>query len=836
MALPWNPNSPAVYGIEVPLIRSGRTNLLSYTKGICQKVRSSAAQTVRWFYFPMPVQDRNTEFDRVGPFAVDVYDADPLDTVPATRTHYGPNAFTDRVVFVTAAGATTNLHLSIDEGVDTADHSDYIYAPTTAASRIDLQFGTAAFPASQRIYDVRVRARVRGGDLGFQFVNAGAAVGQKIKTGYTGVVGSTGFRTVTLSFGEVCPWTGEPWVSADIQALDAGTFELRVSREDNASGFFAPTIAAVDLDVLHGTEHRVARGITDGLFGLASEAEWAQVLIETPAGAEWSKLNATDYWIVLRRARLEQNPYIAYEPVAPREGFDVHWVEPPAGAEDSTTWPLSFEVTTGSGGRVQAKTADSQRRYAMGWITGDHPDFTTFPGADTQPLGTVDAIDLDDGEVRQLFASPASASFGSIRLAFVPGPVGSVEQTTVKIRRHSDDVQMGSTITLDRETLTEQGTRLGNGTPGEVWEIQRVFSTAPVLVLGTAYYVEIEGGDMRPVFVDAPHHGEVDVTFPFYTYDNVDPTNSAYNMGNALAHRTFDNDQTERLLVGGGGDDTHWAGDLLFVIGQSPATLTNLSIDQDEQLLTHATPDTEQCPSIDGLPLARVSWTASALSDADFLRYEVERYDPTTDTWTQIARLTSKSATTWYDPDIRFGVAEAYRVRQVRSGEVPSEWLGDTTTSIYIEAPGCGLYFTVAEDQEWNLAALDVYGGGPADRDFDWLDRKVLVPMFGRDYQVAFSPTETRGVTFQRTLLLNAISAMALPTYDTFDPLRDLARAPVSAVCVRDHEGNRWYCALDVPSGKLRASGEFAWAQVAMTEVAGGPLAYEGRGQSLGGS
>lgn len=835
MAEPWNPNAPAVYGLETPLIRSGSVHLADYSAGICQAIKALVTEGTEFVTLPMPLGNVLVETNRVGPFAVDVYDADPLDLVAATRTVYAPNAFTDRVVFVTAAGATTNLHLSVDEGSDTPDHSDYVYAPTTAASRIDWQFGSAAFPASQRVYDVKVRARVRGGDIGFQFVNAGVAAGQKIKTGYTGVVGTTGFRTVELSFGERCPWTGEPWVSADVQALDAGTIELRMSREDNSTSFFAPTVAALDLVVLHGVEHRVARGIEDAMRGITgSETEFADVPLETPAGAVWSKVAGTTYYVVVRRARLEQNPYIVYEPVAPVSAFDVYWTDPPADAATSVTFPQSFTVTTGSGGRVQSKGPSSSRRYALFFNSfgTDLLDFTAYPTTDSQVYGTVAAADLDDGPVRQRFVGPATASYAAVRLALVPGPVGSAETMTIKVKNATTLVQLGSTITLDRETLTEQGTLLGSGDAGEVWQVQLVFSAAPAIVNGTAYYLELEGGDMLPVYADAPHapgRAESDSNWPYYQNEQ------ALSLGEHAGEVGFGSNETRLYLNVGTADEIQLAaGDLLFVLGQAPAALVGFAAATNEQLLTSVTPDTETCPSIDGMPLAQLSWTASALADADFLRYELQRYDLFSDTWTTIALLTSKSATTWFDPDARFGVTEGYRVRQVRTGEVPSDW--SATVSVTLDAPGCGLFFTVAEEQELNAAYLDVYGGGPASREFDMLDSAVYVPMHGRDYQVAFRSLETRGITFTRTLLLNALSALAVPTVGTFDPLRELARANVSAVCVRDHEGNRWYMGLDVAGASIRQPGEFAYAQVVFTEVAGAPMPYEGRGQQLGGS
>lgn len=830
MALPWNPNAPAVYGIEDAMIRHGRTRLSTFSKAFIQKLVSQATETVKYVVLPFPLPDAEMG-ELAGPdfkyeAMLDVYTSDPTQ-LEYTFTSFTPNAFTDRVGWTDQAAGTANLHLVVDESPDAPDYSNYIIDTTVGSThKVDFQFGTAAWPAGRRVLDVRVRARVRGGDIGFQLTGAS----DKIKTGYTGVVGSTGYRTVSVNFGENDPSTGKPWTQAGIQAFDTTANEVRVSREDGSVGFFSPTIAALELQILWIPETRVAYGTSSFFWNLEPEFSFT---MGTPAGAtSWAKVAGTTYWLVWRRMRGEQNPYYVFDPFPAQDHFDVPWVEGIA-LGSNPVWPQSYVADTGVGGRVTSLGAPADRRAMYGISTdavNGQPD-VTFPTTG-QPYGEVDAADLSLGAVRQRIVAPATASYGAVRLAFVPGPVGSEAVTTIRIRNASTLATVGGTATLTREQLTETGTLLGAGTPGEVWSVQVVLSAAAALVNGTAYFLEVSGGDMRPVYLDVPDGRAQN----FYTAG----APSSFLTPDWIGQLSFGDDDARAIIeVGAPTQYESGATDLLFSIAQQPAALTGFTATVTEQQLTNPTPDLEDmpggCPSVTALPVVQLSWTATALGSS-FLRYEVQRFDQLRAVWDTIALLTSPTATTWFDPDARFGVAEFYRVRQIRTGEVPSAYSAGFTTAT-ITAPGCGLFLTVAEDQELNLAALDVYGSNSSpERDFTFLDEKVLVPMHGRDYQVAFQPLETRGAAFSRTILLNAITALPAPSFDAFDVVRTLARAPVSAVCVRDHEGNRWYCAMVVPSGKLRQPGEFAYVEVAFTEVGAGPVPYEGQGQQLGGS
>ena len=72
----------------------------------------------------------------------------------------------------------------------------------------------------------------------------------------------------------------------------------------------------------------------------------------------------------------------------------------------------------------------------------------------------------------------------------------------------------------------------------------------------------------------------------------------------------------------------------------------------------------------------------------------------------------------------------------------------------------------------------------------------VLRPVYGRDYQLAFRPTERRGVQLEAQLLVAwGDPTEGLPEYDQ---LRELART-VAPVCVIDERGSRIWAALQAP-------------------------------------
>jgi hypothetical protein len=131
--------------------------------------------------------------------------------------------------------------------------------------------------------------------------------------------------------------------------------------------------------------------------------------------------------------------------------------------------------------------------------------------------------------------------------------------------------------------------------------------------------------------------------------------------------------------------------------------------------------------------------------------------------------------------------------------------------------------FTSNEDQlgARALAYAEVWDGNPSE-DFTYFEGSGMMQfqrMYDRDFQVGFHALERGGAQFERTLLVQnaAVSAPILET--AFRSLRDLAWYELEYVCVRTNAGDRWFAAVEVPSGSVSRGRKLQLVQVRITEV-----------------
>lgn len=130
-----------------------------------------------------------------------------------------------------------------------------------------------------------------------------------------------------------------------------------------------------------------------------------------------------------------------------------------------------------------------------------------------------------------------------------------------------------------------------------------------------------------------------------------------------------------------------------------------------------------------------------------------------------------------------------------------------TSPTAPIITGGCNAMVLTSNEAPQETVAAPLYftGGAPVEAfEFSEPDSVVVQRLHGRDYPVAFKPTERGGVRFQRTLLLNALSVPTRRLDVFFQTLRDLAWDDLSYVCVLDDRGGRWFATVLVPDGSVR--------------------------------
>lgn len=222
----------------------------------------------------------------------------------------------------------------------------------------------------------------------------------------------------------------------------------------------------------------------------------------------------------------------------------------------------------------------------------------------------------------------------------------------------------------------------------------------------------------------------------------------------------------------------------------------------------------------EGAPFNQLTWSAA---DSTTLFYEVQRNDELDPVFRTVALVRGRFNTRWSDYEARIGVRSCYRVRSMHPDDIAGDWSSEVCST-----PPQGivaLTFTSNAATGLSLTYPEVWNGSPITRSwaFQEYDDMEFHKIHGRDGQAMFHRIERTGVTFSRTLLLNAICSVNPPTMGMFSPVRALSWAAIPYVCVRDGEGNRWFAAIQVPTGTNIRSGEQWYIDVTITELVKDP-------------
>lgn len=407
--------------------------------------------------------------------------------------------------------------------------------------------------------------------------------------------------------------------------------------------------------------------------------------------------------------------------------------------------------------------------------------------------GTVDTGNTIKSEI----TAPANVTYASARfvVAAQVDPPGAA--LLVKLKRTSDNVQFGSTLTVnptDLSQLVPSGGSLASRTTPQVFS-GSIGSAA--LVAGTQYYLEFSS-------TAAAGSGWL-----VYALDNQAYVNDSVSADTIEYAGGVDAWTDPRQ----GGRITHHNG--LATIQAQPAT-----------------PGAFAGAAQSGFN--RLTWTATALGATKFSGYEIQRSEDGGATWTQIADLNTEAQVKFDDYESRRATATTYRMRVRRK----DGGLSAFTATV-------GPFTLTLTAGRVRIVTNEVTTGGPAveandyskssnftDRSWDFPVSAQELEFEGRDNAVVFLPTEDEGDRFTLPLALYAEGGedglLTTPVAATkgraaFDALRTLTRQAVSYLCVLDSDGGRWYANVQLQNAMREEPGQLYTVDAVVRETSGTP-------------
>lgn len=578
------------------------------------------------------------------------------------------------------------------------------------------------------------------------------------------------------------PATGLPWTGADMDAFETGSNAVgfRVERTNSSNNL--ATICHIGLIVVAApTDERERIGV----MCPETPVGWHETELLDPTTGAPSPMTLVEggEYLFLFRKTTGGSPLATCRLDEP--GKYLTWLGPPHWT--SYIPPLSS---------VDERGSVSLRPRELGW------EFSTVSGMvlqispgtmsqDSQPYATTspvgDAIDAWVPIDVNFNNSPVNVD-RTLEQEFEVQFPGDYVYLQLRLAQHSNMTDGDLTVSLyDRGTNTLQCTPWvftsdDLEAPKRGW--QRIGLMTPdlvgaSLVPGTQYYikiaspasasqgwhVQVANGGQSTGPVGGPPAGSDDATFGGST--NVPTIN--------------------------GVDEPNM--DVEFLLSTPPDTPTGFT----------ATANGEQC----GIDFISLGWTppVPVVNCLEFSYYEIQRSDDLGETWKCIAKITAWGLTTFDDYESIRNSPAQYRMRVVRSEGAPSFWTPIVTATATLTE--VGLLFTSNESPLLTVFYKDI----ERERVYNFPENVTIHQPHDRNYQIAFGELEDRGTTFDALVLLRAGSfACAVdPCYDfescgsdVFRPIRNIARAGLSYVCVHNECGDRWFSNVQTPTGTWR--------------------------------
>lgn len=767
----WNPNKTATLGLEWFPIVGGAVALDSAAKMTAVALDQTVSQIIGTIQIPnsgLPT--------RGGLFAVEVYDNEtgvPVDSVASLDAV--PNEDVTDGSWVNQASSNVNLFAGIDEGFPGSSADDVHVSGFQSTAYMRFNTGSLAL-TGKRILAVKLGIRSLIASTGV--LTAGLNIGGVDYAG-AGLSGLAGPRADRWDYATWLynPATRKPWTIADVQAFDT-TDEFFLRGQTQAGVWAATIVYAATLSVYFVTENRLAVGTLDDAGsaltnGSSAAPAWNTATMLTPTGGAWTKDGSGRHLYTVRRISSGGSMNVPF--LDSQETVQSGSVVTPKYLSIARAWEVFPDPTYG------------HPAIMIGALSRIHPlvQRTTVPADSVDSLPytrDIVATVYTGRNAESEFSGAAATDYGVLRFYLATLDAFGAGDLLIKVKRRSDNVQFGSTVTLTAAQFRAIPPRSSGS---DVWGagtwrlVQVQLSPTPAtLAAATQYYIEFSSTTQAisywalivPDTNGAGQAAGFDGTSDAATY-------------NALAENT--------------------SSDIAVTIATVPVAPGSMTAALGSQTVV----ETVNC--VTAIPRADLSWTATSLGAA-FLRYEIQRSEDAGTTWVDVAWVTVESVVAWKDYEAKRGVAASYRIRVVRTDGAFSVYrtAGATVTKPLLAGTGAyaaTMFFVSNYNPTQNLA---VEYQPAREFSFNEADEQQLQGAYGQDYQLGANPIENRGVTAKWTLLVGLDDKVASGSgVAAFAALRALARAQIPYVCALDHQANRLLVQLKVPDGSQDTAG-----------------------------
>jgi hypothetical protein len=813
----WNPDAPTDIGLEWNPLQQINQVVGGSAIACAQVFQATATETVTdIFLYLTPMQAGAVA---AGPVCVDIYPtgSELVDGQSAeTSSAFG---FEDFTLVSGSSSVITFPPYGTPAGASSSGNQ-YLM-PGTAGDNIDVSFSSSSYVDGPRVLGIDLSIGTVG-NRAWTCFDEMPDVPYHWVLGNTSVSNAYTLNTDTFHLIDHIPSTNAMSIQAptpaSVREFASGVRTLRMvcQRVGQSTGrgpgylYFLnyiignPDMSSGVLTVYQCNESRVAFGAgripvqTSPLGGT-----WIRVPLQTPAaGTNWTKESGSSYTIVVRRPRSCSNG---------GSGLPQGNLSTPHLSLQAFSWrALGQDTVPWGGAQYQDGTLDYWGRptglstpklgEVMSWRLADGPD-----SVDSQPYVAINAAAVSDtNTVSQTIGTMGGGEWSQLQLTL-------------------------STASAPTQPLTIQVTHGGSPVAGPI-NLTATAAEANTPIYGQWRHIQVDLGTVIAAGAETLTVLLTSVTpdaHPWLILD-VAGTDSS-TMGNGYA-------------AGAESGDSLSFSDLPVLLIDPPDGPTNLLATLGSQALT-APADCQALPAsvVAGIGFIVLAWTQSTVG-AGFDHYQVQRSE-NGGAWLDVASITDESVTSWTDYEPQLGVMVAYQLATIRATDSSrSAW--SNTASASVGGQSAELIFTSNENPDLNLALFPVYDPNmsmasipitlpPGVRQYTFPEAAegIFQTVYGRDYQVYFHPTERRGVTFQVNVLISAIAVPAVgDVVGVFDPIRNLAWADLSYVCVRDTSGNKWMAAVQVTTGVSSVDRHMHFAQLTVTEITDVPSTPDAAG------